>query len=75
MPFFCIKKQIKKIIRLWWGDLIIYKLEYKKIIIFLTIGLMLIVTLLWHKQEKTNKVIPKRAQYVLNIGEWRNNNV
>lgn len=53
----------------------IYKLEYKRIIILLAIGLMILIMLLWHKQETTNKVVPRKANFVLNRIEWRKNNV
>lgn len=53
----------------------IYKLEYKKIIILLVISLMTIMSVLWYKKEAANNVIPKKASYVLNEIYWRNANV
>ena len=74
MPFFCIKNRLKRIIRLEWGDYMIFKLEYKKIIILLLIGFMAIMAFLLYKQEITNKIVPKRASYVRNIMELGENN-
>lgn len=51
----------------------IFKLEYKKTITFLTIGFMIVVVLLWYKQQTTNKIIPKKASFVLNTIEWSKN--
>lgn len=53
----------------------IYKLEYKKIIMLLAIGLIIIMSFLWYKKEAANNVIPKKASYVLNGIDWRNDNV
>ena len=47
----------------------IFKLEYKKIIILLLIGFIATIVSLLYKQETTNKIIPKRASYVRNIIE------
>lgn len=47
-----------------------YKLNYKGVIIALTIVLVLTGTLLWYKEETTNKEAPKRAQFVENNLEW-----
>lgn len=51
----------------------IFKLQYKKTITFLIIGFMIVVAFLWHKQQTTNKVIPKKASFVLNTIEWGKN--
>lgn len=48
---------------------LIFKLEYKKIIILLLIGFIATIVSLLYKQETTNKIIPKRASYVRNIIE------
>ena len=53
----------------------IYKLEYKKIVLFLAISLTVIISLLWYKKEAANNNIPKRANYVLDAIDWRNANV
>lgn len=53
----------------------ICKLEYKKIIILLTISFMIIMSILWHKKETTNNIAPKRASFVLNEIDWRAENV
>lgn len=47
----------------------IFKLEYKKIIVLLLVGFMATMASLLYKQETTNKVVPKRASYVKNIME------
>jgi hypothetical protein len=52
----------------------IFKLEYKKIIILLLIGFMATMAFLLYKQEITNKIVPKRASYVRNIMELGENN-
>lgn len=57
------------------GDFMIYKLEYKKIVLFLAISLTVIISLLWYKKEAANNNIPKRANYVLDAIDWRNANV
>lgn len=48
----------------------IFKLEYKKIIICLTIGFIGLVMLLSYKEESSNNVIPKKASYVFKKIEW-----
>lgn len=42
----------------------IYKLEYKKIIIFLAIGFVALIMVLWYKEQTINNVVPKKASYV-----------
>ena len=53
----------------------IYKSEYKRVIILLAISLVIILSVLWYKKEAANNVIPKKASYVLNGIDWRNANV
>lgn len=53
----------------------IYKLEYKRMIMLLAISLMIILSLLWYKKEAANNIVPKKASYVLNGIDWRNANV
>lgn len=53
-----------------WGDYMIYRLKYKRIIITLVFFLILASGLLWYKGEITNKEVPKKANYVNNILEW-----
>ncbi|WP_313757138.1 hypothetical protein [Tissierella sp.] len=48
----------------------IYKLNYKRIIIMLMIFLVLAGGILWYKGEMTNKEVPKKANFVINILEW-----
>ena len=48
----------------------IYKLENKKTIVLLGIGLIVVVAFLWYKQEITNETIPKKASFVKNNIEW-----
>ena len=48
----------------------ICKLEYRKIIILLTISLIITVSILWYKKEAANNIIPKKASFVLNQIDW-----
>ncbi|MDR7857146.1 hypothetical protein [Tissierella sp.] len=47
-----------------------YQLNYRRIIIILLIGLIGVVGLFWYKEQTTNKVIPKRANFVERKIEW-----
>lgn len=53
----------------------IYKLEYKKIIILLAISFMIVISILWYKKEAENNIIPKRASFVRNEIDWSADNV
>lgn len=53
----------------------IYKLEYRKIIILLIISLIIIMSILWYKKEAADNIIPKKASFVLNEIDWRVCNV
>lgn len=44
----------------------VYQIYYKRIIALLMIVLIFIGGLLWHKEQTTNKEIPKRANFVKN---------
>lgn len=52
----------------------IFKLEYKKIIILLIISFIIIMSILWYKKQDINDLIPKKASFVLNVIEWREYN-
>lgn len=52
----------------------IYRLEYKKVIVLLTIGFIVLMGCLWYKGLTTNKQVPKRASFVLNTIEWGKDN-
>lgn len=50
------------------------KLNYKKIVLLLTVVLVLLTGFLWYKEQITNKEAPKRANFVINYIEWCSKN-
>lgn len=42
----------------------IYRFEYKKLIVLLMIGFLFVAGLLWYKEQVVNKEAPKRANFV-----------
>ncbi|NLV89427.1 MAG: hypothetical protein GX021_08720 [Tissierellia bacterium] len=50
------------------------KFNYKKVILFLTVILMLLTGFLWYKVQSINKEAPIRAKFVMIDGKWCSKN-
>lgn len=64
MPFFCMKKLIKQIISLEWSDCMTKELKIKRLIVLLTLGLILLASMIFLREETSDKSVPKKATLV-----------